>query len=72
MRWMNSINRVKNGSGMSVEQGRMIMHERCESSSECMSNVAALTILGGGSRTSDVTRGSDQVWGGRRSVSHMK
>ena len=36
-----------------------------ESNGECMSNEAALTTPGGGSRASGVTLGLYQVWGGR-------
>ena len=51
---------------MSVEQENLIVHDRSEWRAMVSGwQMTALTTHSGGSRTSHVTLGSDQLWGGR-------
>ena len=58
--WMDGVERVLNGRGMSVEQGRIFVGD----GSECMSNNTTLATVKGGSWASGVTLGLYKVWGG--------
>ena len=62
MGWMDVMKSSWNEKRMCVEQGRMSMRYRTEWRAAV---ITALTILGGGSRTSGVTLGPYQVLGGR-------
>ena len=67
MGWMNGVKRALNQRGMSVEQGRMIVHDRSESRAmvNAKNKDTALKVTGGGSHASVVIDSSNSVWGGR-------
>ena len=73
MNGMDVVKTALNERRMSVEQGRMIVCDRCEwrsVSGECTSNDA--TTGRGSSPTSGVIQRSDQVQEERETVSHVK
>ena len=62
MGWMDGMKKVLNEKGMSVQQGRMILFDRCEwKVVKCMNNDSILIILGGDSHATGLTLGSYQV-----------